>query len=51
MVEADTREIVLETTGDDDQSLSQEGIPKGNDELLIEAHYDLAYDEIVSPTM
>ena len=49
VVAADTSEVEDETTGDDDQSLSQEGIPNGDDELLIVAHYDLAYDEIVSP--
>ena len=33
----------------DDPAESQDGIPAADDELLVEARYDLVYDEIVSP--
>jgi hypothetical protein len=44
-------EFVIDETEpeSDDQVGSQDDLPDKNDELLVEAHYDLAYDEIVIP--
>jgi hypothetical protein len=42
--------VVTETEPEaDDQVESQDDTPDKDDELLVEAHYDLAYDEIVKP--
>jgi len=46
----DVEFVITETeTESDDLVGSQDDLPDKNDELSVEAHYDLAYDEIVIP--